>query len=128
MKRWVLLWCLACKGDKDSDNSNHLHRFLESRCRLLVESECVNSQDRSCGNVVSYSSSEECLDGELATFEECSDDVDAALATVEEKLTECLSVLATFNCASQDVCVDGIAIYNADACAEVNDILEILCL
>lgn len=127
MKRWVLIWCLACKGDKDGEDSSRFDSFLESRCRFLVDDECVTSQDRSCGNVVSYPSDEECLDGELMTFEECSDDVEAALATVEEELAECLSILATFNCASQDICTDGIAVYNAGACAEVNDILEVLC-
>lgn len=113
---------VACrtKGDGELDD------FLSARCRLLVEPDCLTSQDASCGNVVSYESQADCEEAGRDALGDCAEDADDALAGLDE-LDQCLDALATFDCLDQPVCDDGLPVYNSGACHVVTSLIAETC-
>lgn len=120
-----LSWLLACR-DKGDTQPDALDTFLSARCRFLVEAACIESQNESCGNVVSYETQEDCEKAERDALGKCADEADEALADVAE-LDQCVSVLATFDCLSQAVCTDGIPVYNAGDCNVITSLIAETC-
>lgn len=123
-----LIFGCPSSEDKGSDEAGErLSSYLSARCRFLTDPACVTSQERSCENIVTYDSLEDCKVQEADRYKGCTEEIEGALTASSETLSSCVATLTSFSCADAEVCEGDAPIYGTGDCSTVVQILNEVC-